>query len=461
MPAKLPGDNPNAVSPSVILDSSIPDSKVDISVTKGASTVTKSFDMSDLLALPSTSIGYILTAQSAVQVIAGAIRFRFGRSSSNQLLVSSEGATGITLDNLKVTFRGLPTNTLFATLAAVPSAVNYAVGQVINVAGELYVLTADSNVLRGTAMAGNHERVGFEAGTGWEDPDYRAFIFWQNEDYDGTVPDRLIEIVLRAVNLPVPPRTPGRAGDPPLYVRIRDLDNGFTHDAVVPRQTLPENPLDRKWVVPSTGSQSWSGAKAGDRVELSFFSDSAFSVPFKVHLGNGWRPLRELELPRGIAAWALGGNTDAIPPDKLPALIARLDQLEEFEAEFRTTTTIVTAASIVVSSRNVAYAIPGAAKVPADSADAEITITVSATGEPTGTGTFELSDLYAKTPVVRANTAIGAASALTIVNTPDNNRYYIGRDTSGDWFFGTDTTDTYSIPSPNTCLLYTSPSPRD
>ena len=132
----------------------------------------------------------------------------------------------------------------------------------------------------------------------------------------------------------------------------------------------------------------------------------------------------------------------------------RVAQVEEFENSFRRVTPIVSNAQIVVGTRNVSYAIPGAVKVPADSDDAEIEVTVTATGEPIGEGSFELSDLYAKTPIVRSNLAINETNALLFTNPPDNNKYYLGRDTNGDWFFGSDTADTYSITITVTELLF-------
>ena len=123
----------------------------------------------------------------------------------------------------------------------------------------------------------------------------------------------------------------------------------------------------------------------------------------------------------------------------------RLDLLEAFEDTFRTRTDITTDNTIVVGARHTAYTLTGATTVPANTAGAEVEITVKAAGVPDGVGTFKLSELYAKTPVVRDGLGIDSNSGLVVVNTPDNNEYYIGRDTSGDWFFGSDTADTYTI----------------
>ena len=139
---------------------------------------------------------------------------------------------------------------------------------------------------------------------------------------------------------------------------------------------------------------------------------------------------------------AQGAEIDA-NQDEIVSLSERVNELEEFEAASRTSTVLVSAARIVVDTRNVGYEVPGATSLPASTGDQEFEIEVSATGEVTATATFDTADLRAKTAVVRANEAIGSTNALQFTN--GDNQYYIGIDSTGDWFFGTDTGDTYTI----------------
>ena len=131
---------------------------------------------------------------------------------------------------------------------------------------------------------------------------------------------------------------------------------------------------------------------------------------------------------------------------KTDPLEIRVDQIEEFEETFRTRTVVANNVQISVGTANVAYSLGNTVKMlTSDTAGAKVEITVRATGEPDGEGVFDLTDLLNKARIVRANTSIGTTNAVLIVNAPDNNRYYIGIDTGGDVFFGSDTIDTYTI----------------
>lgn len=150
----------------------------------------------------------------------------------------------------------------------------------------------------------------------------------------------------------------------------------------------------------------------------------------------------QMELWNGTAWEEVGAGAG---DDDIAGLDARLDDLEAISAHFVNRTLITTRNRVVVGNRNEAYALTGAASVPANDADTTITVTVQTTGEADGKADFALADLYAKTAIVRAGVAIGTSNALSLTNPPDNNLYYIGRDTSGDWFFGADTADTYFV----------------
>ena len=125
------------------------------------------------------------------------------------------------------------------------------------------------------------------------------------------------------------------------------------------------------------------------------------------------------------------GVTVAAADSGAGALAGRISSLEEFEAALRTTTVHSNNTRIVVSSPNQAYSLGNSIKIPADTADAEITISITGTGVDPASETFELSELWGKTAIVRANTAMNAANSLSV-----DSRYWIGIDSSGDLFFG-------------------------
>lgn len=84
----------------------------------------------------------------------------------------------------------------------------------------------------------------------------------------------------------------------------------------------------------------------------------------------------------------------------------RLDQIEEFESTFRTRTVVATSARVSADNRNIGYSLGNAIPLPADSPDAHILITIQTSGEDDIEEQFELSALYAKTPVVADNLSL-------------------------------------------------------
>ena len=130
----------------------------------------------------------------------------------------------------------------------------------------------------------------------------------------------------------------------------------------------------------------------------------------------------------------------------------RLDVAEEAQSTIRTSSTVASAARIVVTVTDTAYAVPGGTgAVPANDPNTWLLVTVTASGIDDGKGTFTLSSLYDSDlgTVTRDGTPLNASNGLVLDNTGgpsnDNNQYFIGRDTSGDWYFGSDTGDTYSV----------------
>ena len=129
-------------------------------------------------------------------------------------------------------------------------------------------------------------------------------------------------------------------------------------------------------------------------------------------------------------------------------LEGRVSQIEEFEDTFRVRTEVTASQRVVVGTTNTAYDLTTAVKVPAlqPGRDQEVEVTVQATAIPDGTIVFNLKSLLDKVPIVRANTQMSDTNSISFSNAPgDNNKYRIGRDTSGDWFFTSDTADTYFV----------------
>ena len=125
------------------------------------------------------------------------------------------------------------------------------------------------------------------------------------------------------------------------------------------------------------------------------------------------------------------------------ALTGRVDNLEALEQTRRYEEDIVTRVRISVGTANVAYSLGG--KAPADSSGRALVVLVTTIGEPDGRTVIDLTDLLAKPKVVRANASLTVANGIEFTNPPDNNRYRIGVDSSGDLFFSSDTVDTFFV----------------
>ena len=125
-------------------------------------------------------------------------------------------------------------------------------------------------------------------------------------------------------------------------------------------------------------------------------------------------------------------------------LESRVEHLEAVEEAAFVNQIIVDRMRVVVSSLNTSIAL-GGARVPRDSTGRMIDILVTAVGEPSAQQAFDLTTLLALGKVTGDNQPIGTSNALRLVNAPDNNQYYVGVDTQGDLFFGSDTADTYYV----------------
>ena len=145
----------------------------------------------------------------------------------------------------------------------------------------------------------------------------------------------------------------------------------------------------------------------------------------------------------GIACTVTGAEATLTVSGVDPEARARLDAAEEFEGVLRSRTPLATATRIVVGTANVAYSL--GARILFTGPDFEITIVVAAVGEPDGRRTVTRDALAAAGRVARANAPLTAANGVEFRNAPDNNRYRLGVDSSGDLFFSADTTDTYAV----------------
>ena len=145
-----------------------------------------------------------------------------------------------------------------------------------------------------------------------------------------------------------------------------------------------------------------------------------------------------------LAALFGGAAADA---ERLPYTALRgtpdFDELEEFEAAFRTDVALATNASVTVADRNTWYAIPGDTKIPDAADDREVVFTVRTTGEPDGGLRSNLATLLG-TAAGAAGGAVGVGG-VQFGNPPDDNRYWLGRSTDGKFLFATDTGGTYLL----------------
>ena len=129
---------------------------------------------------------------------------------------------------------------------------------------------------------------------------------------------------------------------------------------------------------------------------------------------------------------------------KYDAYESRLDHLEAVEEAEFVNSVLVDRQRVVVSTRNRSIAL-GGARVPDDETGRLISILVTAVGVPNGTSQVTLASLLALPKVAGDNQPIGPTNALVVMRPGSSDRYFIGVDTQGDLFFGSDTADTYFV----------------
>ena len=128
---------------------------------------------------------------------------------------------------------------------------------------------------------------------------------------------------------------------------------------------------------------------------------------------------------------------------------SKFEELLEFEQSLRGETQFVNANRLVIQDRNDSYALTTSRAVDpvitaTDVYDREIRYLIQTANEPDVAGKFDVSDLLAKDRIVRAGLTIGTSNAV-LIRGNGSDRFYIGIDSSGDWFFGTDSADTYNV----------------
>lgn len=125
------------------------------------------------------------------------------------------------------------------------------------------------------------------------------------------------------------------------------------------------------------------------------------------------------------------------------SLDARTDVLEEVDDVLRSRFPILTNHRVVVSSRNTAISLGQTLGL--TGADEELIAVVKTTGEPDGRTAFKRSALIASGTVIADGRSLTAANGIEWTNPPDDRRYRLGIDSTGDLFFASDTGDTYFI----------------
>ena len=151
-------------------------------------------------------------------------------------------------------------------------------------------------------------------------------------------------------------------------------------------------------------------------------------------LGIGWKP----EV----------GRTEEEVQDAIEAVTDPLDrrvvQVEEFKEASQKTLQIAKDVSVVISTLNSSTIIAGT-MIPADSDDAELSITVSAVSIDSGSGAFELSDLYGKTAISGGGVELTDDNSLEFNNAPGTDVYRIARDGNGALYLSSSRGDTYTV----------------
>lgn len=226
----------------------------------------------------------------------------------------------------------------------------------------------------------------------------------------------------------------------------------------------------------AAGVLGWARAGNADVIPDAKLPASAKRpAPTLAGLGGLTQGEVDTRVAAGVEDWAQTGNSGLIPEGKLPTpaslglltgpqVIAEINSrirtdaeinavinanstvlgLAEFEAHLRDVTALATGVSVTYSVRNVAVAVPGPVALPEAADGRQISISVAASGEPTGARTVDLADILALPPVEAAET-MNSGNSITFSNPPDNNRYYLGRNAAGDFMFGSDTADTYTL----------------
>ena len=145
-----------------------------------------------------------------------------------------------------------------------------------------------------------------------------------------------------------------------------------------------------------------------------------------------------------IQSWA---RSTAQPSDLeaqvrvLPSIV----DLREFESAFTEDTTVVDGKALNIATVNqwtdMDYTVESLTP------DAELTVTVKATGEPDGQVRFDLSALEEKIRIAvqHGGEIVDSTRGILFRNPPDNNRYYVGMKADRSLYFAADTADNYTI----------------
>ena len=145
-----------------------------------------------------------------------------------------------------------------------------------------------------------------------------------------------------------------------------------------------------------------------------------------------------------IQVWARAGSLTPIPlPEEIRGLGARVEALEEEDDVLHSRVAVLTNHRVVVASRNTAISL--GVTLGLTGPDEGIIVVVTAVGEPDGRSTFKRSALIAAGTVVRDGAALTSANGIEWTNPPDDRKYRLGIDSTGDVFFSADTGDTYLI----------------
>lgn len=162
------------------------------------------------------------------------------------------------------------------SLAALPAIAGYAVGNIVDVGGELYVLvdeTEDSNVHRGTVAAQGANYLGDD-----------TFQWAPTAE----------SIALQRLFIP---KTIGAAPAGPIYFRFVGENGYVIQEVPLNRAAGSDTATDYAYASGTTGDRV-AEVPVGDSFAVYFYTDANLTVPLTIHVTDRWERYNEIKIPK-------------------------------------------------------------------------------------------------------------------------------------------------------------------